>query len=159
MTILGITGHQNLTPATRRIVAAAMTHRIAAFAHGDIIGLTCLAAGADQTLAFCVLAAGGRIDVVIPAHGYRDTMSGQDQKTYDHLLALAGNITELPNATPSEVAYYEAGQLIVDRSDLLIAVWDGQPAAGLGGTGDVVAYANQQRLDVEIIWPPDSTRA
>jgi hypothetical protein len=57
---------------------------------------------ADQTLAFCVLAAGGRIDAVIPAHGYRSTMSGQDQKSYDHLLALAGNIIELSHAAPSE---------------------------------------------------------
>jgi hypothetical protein len=159
VTILGITGHQNLTPATRRIVAAVMARRLAAFDHGDIVGLTSLAAGADQTLAFCILAAGGRIDAVIPANGYRNTMSGQDQKSYDHLLGLAGSIVELPNETPSEAAYFEAGRFIVDRSDLLIAVWDGQPAAGLGGTGDVVAYAKQQSVDVEVIWPPDSTRA
>jgi len=30
---------------------------------------------------------------------------------------------------------------VVDLADLLIAVWDGKPARGPGGTADVVAYA------------------
>lgn len=34
---------------------------------------------------------------------------------------------------------------MVDRSELLIAVWDGLSATGLGGTGDVVSYAVRQR--------------
>ena len=157
--IMGITGHQNITAATRRFVAAAAMQRLTTFYDDDIVGMTCLAAGADQTLAFCVLAAGGGINAVVPARGYRDTLTGQDQKVYDHLLALAKGVIELPNAKPSEAAYFEASRVIVDRSHLLIAVWDGQPAAGLGGTGDVVAYAKQQRVDVEVLWPPGSTRA
>ncbi len=47
-----------------------------------------------------------------------------------------------------------AGVWMVDRSDRLVAIWDGKPAAGLGGTGDVVAYALERgipvvRVDVE----------
>jgi hypothetical protein len=44
-------------------------------------------------------------------------------------------------ASPSEQAFWTAGRQIVDGSDLLIAIWDGQEARGLGGTGDVVSYA------------------
>jgi hypothetical protein len=139
-------------------VAAAMTRRLATLGDGELVGLTSLAAGADQTLAFCILAAGGCIEAIVPAHGYRNTMTGKDRQSYDHLLALARRVIELPNPQPSEVAYHAAGQAVVEGSDLLIAVWDGQPAAGLGGTGDVVAYAKQQKVDFEIIWPSGSTR-
>ena len=42
---------------------------------------------------------------------------------------------------------------MVDHSELLIAVWDGKPAAGLGGTGDVVSYARQSGKHVYQIDP------
>jgi hypothetical protein len=158
MTIVGFTGHQNLTPATRLRVTAAMAQRLADLQHDDLIGLTSLAAGADQAFAFCILAAGGRIKAVVPARGYRDTMVGQDQRHYDHLLALAADISELAFPTPTESAYFAAGRFIVDRCGLLLAAWDGQPAGGLGGTGDVVTYARQRGVAVKIVWPYGSSR-
>jgi hypothetical protein len=54
-------------------------------------------------------------------------------------------------AVPGDVrddAYWRAGREVVDRSDVLIAVWDGQPAHGTGGTGDVVAYAEKSGVAV-----------
>ncbi|MFG2222777.1 hypothetical protein [Streptomyces sp. NPDC048644] len=44
---------------------------------------------------------------------------------------------------------------LVDR---LIAVWDGQPARGYGGTADVVAYARSTGVPVEVVWPDGATR-
>jgi hypothetical protein len=41
---------------------------------------------------------------------------------------------------------------------VLVAVWDGQPSRGLEGTADVVAYANQRGVPVEVIWPEGATR-
>jgi hypothetical protein len=46
----------------------------------------------------------------------------------------------------------------VDRSDVLLAVWDGQPARGPGGTGDVVAYARARGTPVEVVWPAGAAR-
>ena len=42
---------------------------------------------------------------------------------------------------PREDAYLDCGLETVNGSDLLIAVWDGEPARGKGGTADVVEYA------------------
>src|SRR5258708_32929211 len=38
-------------------------------------------------------------------------------------------------------AYLAAGKLIVELRDVLVAVWDGQQAAGKGGTAAIVALA------------------
>jgi hypothetical protein len=46
----------------------------------------------------------------------------------------------------------------VDRSDVLLAVWDGRPARGFGGTGDVVAYARRRGVPVEVVWPRGAER-
>ncbi|WP_041624991.1 hypothetical protein [Stackebrandtia nassauensis] len=44
------------------------------------------------------------------------------------------------------------------RRDQLIAVWDGQPARGYGGTADVVDYARDHGIDVTVIWPEGAKR-
>jgi hypothetical protein len=52
----------------------------------------------------------------------------------------------------------DAGKVVVDRSSVLVAVWDGQPSRGLGGTADVVRYARERGVPVEVIWPEGATR-
>jgi hypothetical protein len=57
------------------------------------------------------------------------------------LLARAATVNVLPFAEPSEDAYLAAGKYVVDRADILVTLWNGKPAAGKGGTGDIVEYA------------------
>jgi hypothetical protein len=53
----------------------------------------------------------------------------------------------------------DGGRAVGDRSNVLVAVWDGQPARGLGGTADVVvAYARERGVLVQVIWPEGATR-
>ncbi|MEO5877101.1 MAG: hypothetical protein ABIQ26_19070, partial [Streptosporangiaceae bacterium] len=59
---------------------------------------------------------------------------------------------------PTDEAYLVAGHRVVKRSDLLLAVWDGRPAGGLGGTADIVAYARDRGTEVGVIWPPGARR-
>ena len=47
---------------------------------------------------------------------------------------------------------------MLDRIDLLIAIWDGAPAAGPGGTGAIVAEATARAIPVVVI-PPDAPEA
>jgi hypothetical protein len=58
----------------------------------------------------------------------------------------------------TEQAHLDGGRAVVDNSSLLVAVWDGQPARGLGGTADVVAYARQRSIPVTVIWPKGASR-
>jgi hypothetical protein len=44
--------------------------------------------------------------------------------------------------------YLEVGKFVLRHCDILIAIWDGNPAAGLGGTGDIVQHARELNIPV-----------
>lgn len=142
---IGITGHQRLEDPTRwSWVKQELDHVLSSIAL-PFIGSTSLAIGADQLFADAVLERGGSLEVIVPFVNYEFTFSeGHDRQEYLRLLASASDQNVLEPHGSDEEAYLAAGQCVVDRSQLLLAVWDGAPAAGLGGTGDVVNYALQQ---------------
>ena len=52
----------------------------------------------------------------------------------------------------------DASLRMLDLAEKLIAVWDGQPARGYGGTADVVSAAKEKNIPVTIVWPPGAAR-
>ena len=157
MTVVGVTGHQDL-PADARPLIVGSVRGILTLTPPPITAVSSLAAGADQLVAQQVLAAGGRLHAVIPSNDYERTMSGPDLTTYRRLLQLAEHVTGLDYPTANEEAFDAAGRWVVEHCETLIAVWDGQPARGKGGTADAVAYAKQLGLPIHIIWPPNTLR-
>jgi len=143
---VGITGHQRLDePARWGWVNRELDRLLSAFAP-PLVGITSLAIGADQLFADAVLRHGGSLEVVVPFDGYELTFSeGHDRHAYGRLLRHAARSEVLEKRGSEEEAYFAAGKRMVELSELLIAVWDGLPATGLGGTGDVVGYAVRQR--------------
>ncbi len=143
---IGVTGHQRLKDPARWGWVKREIDRLLASLAPPLIGITSLAIGADQLFANAVLQRGGSLEVVIPFAGYELTFSeGRDRQEYTQLLEHALRKEVLQKYGSDEEAYLASGKRMVDRSELLIAVWDGLPATGLGGTGDVVNYAVQQR--------------
>ncbi len=66
--LVGITGHQTLTPSTRKLISQAFKED---FIHEhSSVAITSLAAGTDQICAQAVLDLGGRFIVVLPARHY-----------------------------------------------------------------------------------------
>jgi hypothetical protein len=95
----------------------------------------------------------------VPPHWfYVPVILAASLKNFEQLLARASEVTTLEHDKPSEEAFWAAGQLVVDESDQVIAVWDGKPAGGLGGTADVVRYAEKSGKEVLIIWPDNARR-
>ena len=64
-----------------------------------------------------------------------------------------GTLRLVRGAQTSPECYYDAGVQVLDSSDALIVVWNGQPALGLGGTTDCVDLARERRLPLVIIDP------
>jgi len=155
---IGITGHQNISDRCARLVRAEIDRALARSGAG-LVGLTSLAAGADQIFAEAVLSAGGQLSVVLPSDHIESSF--QDPHARDRfamLIAQAADVRRLSFERPGEEAYWAAGRVIADSSELLLAVWDGRPATGLGGTADVVQYARGRSINVTVIWPSECTR-
>lgn len=158
VTRIGLSGHQSMSPETRILVADAL--RRAVPADQPITGLCSLAFGADQLFAEVILDMGHELEAILPSAHYEDTFETQTDRTaYRELLARASRVHQLEFSEPTEEAFFAAGKYVVERSQKLLAVWDGKPAAGLGGTADVVAYARERRVEVQVIWPPGALRA
>jgi hypothetical protein len=52
-----------------------------------------------------------------------------------------------------------ANAVLLERSDRLVAVWNGEPPSGKGGgTADVVAEAREAGLPVDAVWPEGAAR-
>jgi hypothetical protein len=64
---IGVTGHTNLTADTVPLVADGILAVLAGYPVPDLVGVTCLARGADQVFARAVLDLGGTLEVVLPA--------------------------------------------------------------------------------------------
>jgi hypothetical protein len=154
---IGFSGHQSLSAETRGAVRTALIQAFSKW--GQVLAVTSLAAGSDQIFAECALAAGNDLMVVIPCDRYEGTFANSDDlATYRELLKSSVERIQLSFPAPSEEAYWAAGRRIVDVTDVLVAVWDGLPAGGLGGTADVVHYAENHHKEVLRIWPSGASR-
>lgn len=145
---IGITGHQSLEdPQGWDWVKTEMCSLLAEQPE-PLIGITSLAIGADSIFAEVVLQRKGSIEAVIPFPEYELTFHVDDRDKYQRLLEAASRVTRLQKKQSDEESYLEAGKTVVDLAELLLAVWDGKPARGLGGTGDIVEYAMLKRKDI-----------
>lgn len=106
---------------------------------------TPLATGADQIAAICARSSGYFVRALLPfeASEYRkDFADGDELETFDQALAAADEIVALPGQRSDvETAYLVVGESLVQTADVLVAIWDGDPAKGPGGTANVVELA------------------
>ncbi|MER8184714.1 hypothetical protein [Kitasatospora sp. NPDC094015] len=158
MTVIAVTGHLDLTAPTVRLVRDALGRLLARHPAAELTGVSCLARGADALFADAVLAAGGRLVAVIPSPAYRDSVGAGYAPEFDRLRAAAAEVLVLPFPTPGAEAYEAANTELLRRADLLVAVWDGLPGNGRGGTAHMVTTARHAAVPVEVIWPPGSHR-
>ena len=114
--------------------------------------VTPLAEGADQLAAELALAAGYRIEAVLPLprDDYTDDfVAANTGARFATLLGQARCALELPTLPAGRAdSYALAGRAMLAHSDVVIALWDGAPARGPGGTADIVARALRQGLPV-----------
>jgi hypothetical protein len=150
---------ENLFPPESRLNSTSVRFRV----------LSPLAEGADRVVARAVLTyPGAQLDVVLPltVEDYLEDFETQESKNeFRDLLAQCKQPVSLRTrliredlsdpAGRAELrrdAYSQVGQYVVDHCDVLIAVWDGQPARGRGGTAEIVQYAQEQNRPVIRVW-------
>ena len=148
-----------MTDKTVRMVAGAVAEFLQRFAPAELIGISCLARGADALFARAVLDRGGVLEVVLPSPSYRRTeVQPEFAAEFDDLLARAADVQVVPLAVADRAAFEAANNVLLDTCDQLVAVWDGRPSRERGGTASVVADARARGLGVTVIWPPGAER-
>lgn len=153
---VGVTGHQQREGIDWPWVRSRIDRYLAG--KSIIFGYSSLAAGTDQIFADAVLDAGGKLIAVVPMEDYASHFEDEPLKEYKRLLAKA-QIVDLRSKKPDEGAFLEAGKWIARDVDCMVAVWDGEDAAGRGGTADIVAYAMSLGRQVHHIDPIKRTTA
>jgi hypothetical protein len=150
--VLGVSGHQDIPSVAVDYIKRALDAQVSSMP--GVVGVCSLAAGGDQLFAEILLKHDGVLNVVVPCLAYETAFSDDaDRERYARLLEKADDVVRLDYPEPSEEAFYAAGIQIVDMADELIAIWDGRPARGHGGTADVVSYARNVDKQIKVIWP------
>lgn len=155
---IGITGHRGMPDDSAELVKAALREVVGGYPAGDLVGVSCIADGPDAWFAQAVLAHGGRLEVVVPARKYREALPAWHYGPYDELMRRAADVHATGMGESDSQAHMAGSELLVGLSDQLIAVWDGQPARGYGGTADVVGYARRTGVPVQVVWPRGAHR-
>lgn len=155
---VGITGHRS------QRLDAAVLERLSTAVEAVLRALTgrgwaerwlvsALADGADQFVSGVGVALGYRLEVILPfgMQEYVADFPAEARLQFATLLTEGGpaQVATLDMGDAGrEAAFLEAGRRMLDRSALLIALWDGAPARGPGGTGQIVAEARERGLPV-----------
>ena len=112
---------------------------------GEFVVVSSLAEGADRIVAEAGLAAGYKLEAVLPfdrAEYARDFATAESRASFERLLGRASSVFELNGAADARARAYEAaGFIMLANVDLLVAIWDGAEAAGIGGTAQIVGRA------------------
>jgi len=104
-----------------------------------------VADGADQIAAEVALELGWDLQAILPFErsAYRASLASEAaRERFDALVSKADCLLELPGDPDHGLeAYVMTGRATVAHCDILIAIWDGLPPRGRGGTGEVVQLA------------------
>jgi hypothetical protein len=140
----------------RILTAIAATARKANAARALVI-VSSLAEGSDRIVAEAGLAAGFALQAVLPfirVEYARDFETQTSRREFEELLDRACDVFELDGAADQRPRAYEAaGLFMLANIDVLIAIWDGAVAAGIGGTAQIVERAVADGIAVVWIEP------
>ena len=126
----------------------------------DLHLVTSLAEGADTIFAESGCEAGYRLDVVLPfprqAYVRLQHFSADAEARFKDLLTASSinSLMELDHDASdrdsARLGYLAAGRRVIDYSDILIAVWNGEREDGVGGTAQILREALDR--GVPVVW-------
>ena len=157
MTRIGVSGHRQLrdehvvTEMTQAVLNRVLEHA------AEVVVVSSIAEGADRLVAELVLArAGATLEIILPlpADDFVDDFESEaSRREFWDLLERASIVTVVEQVPDEEraAAYERAGHAVVDTCDVVVALWDGRPSRGRGSTADVIQYALDHDVLVEVV--------
>ena len=154
-TVIGFTGHRNIADpaAVSRMIGAAIDQLEAPGV--SLLAVCSAARGGDTLFIEETIRRSIPFVIILPfsMERFRKDFEADAWERLQLLMRQALRVEHLDGQCGDDEAYMEAGVGTIDRANVVIAVWEGEPARGLGGTADVVAYARALRKPLLLINP------
>jgi hypothetical protein len=166
---IGVTGHRNINPDEEQYLKV-LSRDILKFISDTVVEIkkdlldfytddipklrliTSLAEGFDRTAAHAALDFGYEIQCPLPfsRDDYSlDFQTRESKMEFYSLLQKTSAVYELNFGRDIlDKPYLNAGTVLLEHTDILLAFWDGLPAKGPGGTGDIVELAAEKSIPV-----------
>jgi hypothetical protein len=157
---IGFTGHRNIPheDQSRQLIRDFLAKR-KEMTSASVYGVSSVAAGGDLLFAESCVALGIPLRVLLPLP-VNQFCTDFDPPTWsraEQVMKEAISIEVVGEGDVRSERYYACGLETVQQSELLLALWNGQPADGLGGTEEIVTFAKQLGRCVNWINSSDGT--
>lgn len=153
--LVGFAGHRQVSdPAALKEVIRKELEGFDADLDGQLMGVSSAAAGADILFLEACAELGMRTVVILPFGEERFRQDFDDPAEWERSRQLvnAAVWSEVaPGNEEAPAAYHVVARRLLEVADRMLFAWDGQPARGLGGTGETVAEAAHWETPSRII--------
>ena len=163
---IGVTGHRD--PADQERAKAGIRHRLEEirdrFPASDETAVvveicSALAEGADRLAISVAREVFDRTAVTVELHAvlpFEPADYELDFETSELRMEFAdllhdARVEQMPASRSRDQAYERAGRRIVDRCDVIVAIWDGRESRRRGGTGETARYARLREVPVLVV--------
>lgn len=152
---VGFAGHRSVPdPVTAKAAIRRELEVIAGTVNGELVGIGSAAAGADLLFLDACQEAGLRIVVVLPFPKERFASDFEDPEEWRHscrCMDAAWWVEVSPGGEDAPAAYHVTAREVLEISDRMLFLWNGQPARGLGGTAESVMEARERGIASRVI--------
>jgi len=142
--VVGFTGHRHLAdPAGAAAAIRGALQSLRREGLGEWIALSSIARGSDQLFVQQTQALGLSWHAILPLPRaeFAEDFTPAEWSAVEEALATADHLRIIDEGGDRRDSYLDCGIETVNGADVLLAVWDGDPARGKGGTAEVVQYA------------------
>ncbi|MEW6996584.1 hypothetical protein AADZ86_02600 [Colwelliaceae bacterium BS250] len=166
---IGVTGHRDLNGKTSQQLSKKINNFIddikANLVNTPVSIITGMADGADRILAKVALGSNLPVQIVLPMPEEMYKADFSEESWAEYLLIksdpLVTCLTVNTEGIDLEAAqeqgnernklYHALGKYLVEQSNMMVAVWDGENTGFKGGTGDVVlSYLKAKKVETDI---------
>jgi uncharacterized phage-like protein YoqJ len=144
---IAVTGHRfiNVNNKLTASIQEVLTKIIRGFPGTDFYLLSALAEGSDQLVARIALK-NREIKLIVPLplpeeRYVLDFHTADGRNTFNQIIKNATRVITLTNNDDHDLAYDYLGNYLVEQSDILLTIWNGEISGKQGSTGEVVKKA------------------